>query len=437
MHSNPSNNFKSMITPDDIQNYTDENIGNKGQVVKKIQNIKKNIVRNIYKDFSTDGPKIIDPSLIKGIEKEYHKLLQREDNKINREFHHEQYSQDMKDMFIPQEFSNDYIWDFNNLRNTSLIETPKWKLDARKKFLNTTYANLWPKDKEELKRLNIITKLLDSNTIKNTRSRTIHFDVQELSKAKNNFNAQCFFEQDKNWNKHYFSFNELLNDLETFGIESGYPVLDTKWLQIPGIPNAQKHIKLALVKNILEKYRDYQEILMYNFKDYEKHIQENPFSNYNNQKWILAEKVVEWSFRNFANLEDRYDIKVKKSSVGEDQKNKIDLLVEVKDKTSWVNITKELQLTLDHDPDVLNYKKQQIAREKTNRAADLDLLQLELSLLDQKMTLWKNMDRPIWWLNDLLSIEDKEFLKNTFERIIIEIQKKEEEKNAMVEENLA
>lgn len=164
---------------------------------------------------------------------------------------------------------------------------------------------------------------------------------------------------------------------------------------LSGFQNAQKYIKLALVKNILAKYRNYQEIMMYDFKDYEKHVQKNPFLTYSNQKGILAEKVVERNFRNFANLEDKYDVTIKKASVGEDQKNKIDLIVQIKDKASGINIIKELQLTMDHNPEVLQDKKCQIAQQKKIRESDLDLLQLELSLLDQKVTLWRNMERPI------------------------------------------
>jgi hypothetical protein len=43
--------------------------------------------------------------------------------------------------------------------------------------------------------------------------------------------------------------------------------------------SAQKFIKLALVKNILAKYRDYQEVIMYNFKDYEKYANNHEYQN--------------------------------------------------------------------------------------------------------------------------------------------------------------
>ena len=45
------------------------------------------------------------------------------------------------------------------------------------------------------------------------------FDPQQLTANADAFDIQCFFEQDKQGNKHYFSLYELLNDLETFGTE--------------------------------------------------------------------------------------------------------------------------------------------------------------------------------------------------------------------------
>lgn len=58
-------------------------------------------------------------------------------------------------------------------------------------------------------------------------------------------------------------------------------------------------------------------------------------SNYNNKSGILAEKVVEWSFRDLALLQkDVYGVKVTKASVGQDQYNKIDLIIQIKNKKS-------------------------------------------------------------------------------------------------------
>ena len=120
-----------------------------------------------------------------------------------------------------------------------------------------------------------------------------------------------------------------------------------------------------MINNILAKYRDYQEVIMYNFKDYEKELSAN---NYHNKPGLLAEKVVERAFRNFATLDKNlYDVKIFKASVGEDQKNKIDLIVKIKDKKSGINIQKELQLTINHDKEVLSYKKQQVLRQQIAR----------------------------------------------------------------------
>lgn len=63
--------------------------------------------------------------------------------------------------------------------------------------------------------------LLDTKNISPTKSRSVLFDSQQLTTAPTDmFNIQCFFEQDKQGHKHYFSLYELLNDLETFGVES-------------------------------------------------------------------------------------------------------------------------------------------------------------------------------------------------------------------------
>jgi hypothetical protein len=63
----------------------------------------------------------------------------------------------------------------------------------------------------------------------------------------------------------------MLNDLETFGIESGYPVInETDINNKKDFKNLQKLIKIALIKNILSKYRDYQEVIIHHLADYEK-----------------------------------------------------------------------------------------------------------------------------------------------------------------------
>jgi hypothetical protein len=72
----------------------------------------------------------------------------------------------------------------------------------------------------------------------------------------------------------------------------------------------------------------------------------------------------------------------------------------------------------------LQQKRLQIERQKNLRNTDLDLLKLELTLLWQKVTIWRNLDRPIWWLNELLSLEDKKYLKTTYDRIVSELENK-------------
>lgn len=426
--------FTDSIQKQDIQNFISTNKNEKWAIVKKIQEMKEDSIQRIIKWFSQPEIKCINPELIKWAEKEYFKLLQDEDWKnsggqtINPLFDTNIAKKESENMFKTHEFTPDYIKTFHTISHSNLLEIPKHKLIQRKKELSSNSMHLWIKDKEELASITTMLDLLDTKNISPTKSRSVLFDSQQLTTAPTDmFNIQCFFEQDKQGHKHYFSLYELLNDLETFGVESWYPVVDTSNMGIytKYFATAQKSIKLALIKNILAKYRDYQEVVMYWLKDYEKEMNN---SNYNNKSGILAEKVVEWSFRDLALLQkDVYGVKVTKASVGQDQYNKIDLIIQIKNKKSWINIQKELQLTINNDERVLSHKRQQIRRQQELRQSNLDLLPLELSLLDQKMTLWKNMDRPIWGLNDILSLEDKEFLKTTFERIITEIQTKEEE----------
>jgi hypothetical protein len=71
-----------------------------------------------------------------------------------------------------------------------------------------------------LSALHEILPLLKTHDIHNTTSTSILFDPKEMMNTKDAFSIQCFFEQDTQGNKHYFSLYELLNDLETFGVES-------------------------------------------------------------------------------------------------------------------------------------------------------------------------------------------------------------------------
>ncbi|MEI7920169.1 MAG: hypothetical protein WCH65_08765 [bacterium] len=60
-----------------------------------------------------------------------------------------------------------------------------------------------------------------------------------------------------------------------------------------------------------------------------------------------------------------------------------------------MNIQKELQLTINNDKHILEKKRLQTLRKKNMRDVDIDLLHLELSLLAQKVTVWRNLGRPI------------------------------------------
>ncbi|HKL44488.1 MAG TPA: hypothetical protein VJ892_04415 [Candidatus Absconditabacterales bacterium] len=414
--------FRHTVKKNNIQNFIEYNEGKESDIVKKIQNLKEDTVKRLIKGFSQEEIKFVDPNLIKDVEKEYFDLIKENNGDIDTNFDYKKVRKDTEKMFKKHEFDEEYIGNFEKISENNLLDTPIKKIILRKQQL-LNIKNRGPKEKKELDKIFQTLKLLDNRNIENTKSRTIFLEKSQFHGKGDKFNVQCFYEQDKNGNRNYFSINELLNDLESFGIESGYPKIDKESLNSMGKEffSVQKFIKLALLKNILSKYRDYQEIVMYGFKDYEKQIGE---SGYENRTGILAEKLVEWSFRNFANIDEKYDIKVKKASVGEDQKHKVDLIVEMKDKKTGVNIEKELQLTLNENKDVLQNKRIQIERQKRIRKKDIDLLKLELHGLNQKVTLRRNMERPIGGLNDLLSIEDKEFMKETYSRIVEKLEKK-------------
>lgn len=424
-----SKDFSTTISKDDIQNFIQKHPGERWALVENIQNMKEDTVKRLLQWFSHNEIKYINPQLVKGIEKEYFDLLKNEDQnmQIRPDVDYVRSSKDIEQMFKKHEFGPKYIGNFQQIVDKNILEISRDKLLYRRKELLSLSTKITNEEKQDLQNITAMLWLLSQQNIENTKSRTIYFDTERFDSTTNAFSVQCFFEQDIQGNKNYFSLNDLLNDLETFGVESGYPVLDISslWWQHIVFTWAQKHIKLALIKNILAKYRDYQEVVMYDFKDYEKHITEK---DYQNRNGVLAEKIVEWTFRHFANLNNDYHIQVKKASIWQDQKNKIDLIIQIQDKKSGVNIQKELQLTVNNDKSVLSNKRIQILRQKNIRNADLDLVELELHLLWQKMTVWRNMERPVWGIYRLLSFEDKDLLRKTYTRIIDELQSKMETK---------
>ncbi len=419
--------FKNTVSKDDIQNFVKEDVNSdKSKIVKQIQEMKENTISRLKASFSQEKIKFIDPMLIKWVEKEYFSLIKDVDWKIDEEYDYSKSQKEIEKIFKNHDFDESYIWKFENISDNKLLETPRKKLIERKKELLKNKTK-WPREYNELKKIDSALTLLDTNNINNTKARNVLFDKTEFKQSKDKFNIQCFYEQDKQWNKNYFSINELLNDLETFGVESGYPKINISelWSYWNEFHTVQKFIKVALLKNILEKYRDYQEVAMYDFQDNEKH---KWAKWYENKTWILAEKVVEWSFRDYANLDSNHDVNIKKASIGEDQAHKVDLIIQIKDKKTWINIEEELQLTVNTNNSVLQHKRKQINRQKDIRDTNLDLLELELNWLTQKTTLWRNMDRPIWWLNSLLSIEDKEFMKKTYNRLVEKLDEKVSQK---------
>lgn len=271
--------------------------------------------------------------------------------------------------------------------------------------------------------------IISKNTdIKKTRSKELWFDLESFnsSEEKNNKNIKCFYETDFAWNKRFFSINELLNDLESFWIECWLPTINPDLIpddiKNKYFPSINRKIRKSIYTKIVSEMRDKQEVLLYWFKDYELESWEK-----NDQKeWFLAEKVVEWVFRNMANY-SQYNIKVRKASIWEDQQNKIDLIVSLEDKETWVNIEKQLQLTLKEDTSIKEkqIEKRKIELQNSNiKFTDIELVKLTLQDLWKKVKIWQYFNRPIWWIKEMLSWNELELLQWTFDKIASDLEAK-------------
>jgi hypothetical protein len=147
-------------------------------------------------------------------------MLKQIQGNVDENFDYEKTRKETENMFKKETFDKDYIQKFKNFStNNKYLETPKYKLIQRKDELQRGRI-IQKKDQEEIENINNYLRLLETSFIENTKSRDIHLDPKAFENQPNKFNSQCFFEQDAQGNKNYFSINELLNDLETFGVES-------------------------------------------------------------------------------------------------------------------------------------------------------------------------------------------------------------------------
>ncbi len=334
-----------------------------------------------------------------------------------------------------QEWFKEYTHFLNLEKKVSILNWYNASFEKYKDYPNkyawlSKFETIWSASaKDEKNDINYYLDIISNdNEKKNTRSKELWFDINVFnnSQEENHKNIRCFYENDFAWNKRYFSINELLNDLETFWIESGIPSINQD--SIPSnirnqfFPSINRRIRHISYSKIISEMRDKQEILLYWFKDYELISWEKN----DKKEWFLAEKIVEWIFRNMANY-SWYNIQVKKASIWEDQNNKIDLIISLEDKKTWINIEKQLQLTIKDDTSIKEkqIEKRKIELKNLNREfTDIELIKLTLWDLWKKTKVWQHFNRPIWWIKDLLSGNELELLQVTFDRISSELENK-------------
>ena len=293
------------------------------------------------------------------------------------------------------------------------VQSPR--LSPQEKNEMQSWINLNNKAKEFLKQEQLVAQ------------KDILFDEQLFHKHIRAWDPKdaipCFYEQDTQGNKNFFSLNDLINDVITFDNKRYIPLVDD--LQLKAIsahfPHFSRALKRATTYTNLEELRDRQEQIMYGLPNYE----DPPFyvDGENNKVSIghFAEKVVEWMFRHFAQLSQEYDIKVIRASSWEDIINKVDLVLQIKNKRTWVHVEKELQLTTNRSPEILSKKREQLAKMKWAKGKDIELIQLVFDDLYDKYKLRWAFGAPVGGLKTILDLEEKELLGKTYERIVEEL----------------
>ena len=138
---------------------------------------------------------------------------------IRPDFEIERSSKEIEQMFKAHEFDPKYIVNFQKIIGKNILEISKENLFDRKSKLSSK-KNITNEEQKELQETEYMLRLLSQKHIENTKSRSIYFDDKQFSTTRDAFAVECFFEQDTQGNKNYFCLNDLLNDLETFGVES-------------------------------------------------------------------------------------------------------------------------------------------------------------------------------------------------------------------------
>ena len=408
------------------------------EAVEKIQDIKKDIVSRIFNVWK------LNSLWIKKSEELY--LLALEELEgidiPNKDNYISTLKKDIENMSKNQtaDFLGEkawYIWGFESFKD--LLN--KYISSNNKHLRNLLYDRL-VSDKEK-NGIEKYLKVIKSRAPENTRKRNFFFDESLFNKLlNNNMNSkdiECFYEEDFSWEKNYFSINTLTNYIDTFWVEIWLAEIDMQ--SIPDdirkkyFPSINRKVKSSMYKNILQDLRNKQEILMYGFKDYDKIEKSSEdyeggwLIKWNNiSSWFIAEKIIELEFRELAKLSE-YNISIIRWSVWEDQQDKIDLYIVLEDKKTWIKIQDELQITLRED---LSLKKRQIDKrnkilKKNWDLSESQIIEFIMKDLQKQLHVWTYFNRPIWRLWDTLGELEKTTIRDTFKRLVWELEEKKEE----------
>lgn len=143
--------FKNTIWKNDIKEFVDSNQWERSDVVGKIQDMKKDSMKRLISSLSEEKMKFINPNLIKWIEKEYFEILKKYDGEIDKNFDYTKTQKEIEKMFKKHKFKENYIWEFDNIKNNSLLETPIQKLKEKRNEL-IKLTNKQKRDYDEIKR---------------------------------------------------------------------------------------------------------------------------------------------------------------------------------------------------------------------------------------------------------------------------------------------
>lgn len=478
------NEIIKWISPEKVKN-----ILLTGEWVRKIQAVKEDVVSKIFRTIWWNGSYKIDSRQVTEMDSIYYDIIDELEDKTlkDRSTYISSLKKDIENMYKWNEwfvlnssnssFSAWYLWDFIN--RLSVLQKYIW---SSKRMLDMALSDRLVSE-EEKKNIKEYKKLISQKEIPNTRQKDVDIDISllddsvkeykdlkdkieiktieieqleiqlkdqnvkdreelewKLTEAKYIYdslklrskekksdvkNMKCFYETDMEGNKNYFSYNTLINYIDTFWLEVWLPKVDLssldKDIKAAFFPSMDRVLKKHMHVTIIEWLRDKQELLMNNLPDYKLSSEDES----DNKAWFIAEKIIELEFRELAHRSG-LNIKIIKPSVWEDMINKVDLFIELEDEKTWVTIQKELQITLKTD---LDLKKQQIAKrnkllQKQWDFTESELIDFTMKDLGKKLNFWKAYNRPIWRLSDTLDDIETTTIRSTFRRLVDDLESK-------------